>query len=121
MTIHAWDTAGKMAEVKGFINVPDRIESCNEYKPDAIAFCNWSTTNEVPGATYHLAAKARRPLSTPTIKTMAVLVDGKEQMRIYSNYVDTDLKLTPGTHTIVVQALDSNNQMIQGTRTVTIQ
>src|SRR5262249_23076665 len=113
LTVKGWDSSGRTAEKSGSVNVSDRIESCNQYKPNVISFCNWSTTNELAGAPYHLAATARRDFASNPIKVMAVLVDGKEVFRAYSGYIETDLTLTPGTHTIVVQALDSNNQMIQ--------
>jgi acid phosphatase len=121
LMLQAVDNSGRKVEAQGSINVPDRIESCDEFKYDAISFCNSSTSNESAGAEYHLAAAARRALTTPTITTMSVQVDGTEKVRVYSNYVDAELKLTPGTHILLVQALDSNNQVIQGTKTVTIQ
>lgn len=119
ITINAWDSSGALTQSRGQVRVPERIESCNEYKAaKSVTICSPLTTNAAAGVPFHLAAAARSDAGT--IATMIVYADGREVFRTYSNYADAQLNLATGTHQLVVNAWDSAGTLLHAAQTITM-
>lgn len=55
------------------------------------------------------------------IGSFAIQVDGNAVYRIASPHIDTNLKLSPGSHVLLMQATDSAQQTVSATSNITIQ
>ena len=118
MVINSWDNVGTLTQVKGQVRVPERIESCNEYKPaNSVTICS-HMTNAVAGAPFHFVAASRS--AAGPISSMIVYADGREVFRTYSNYADAQLNLAAGAHQLVVNAWDSAGTLMQTSQAITI-
>lgn len=66
----------------------------------------------------HVVANA---VTQHPISSFAIQVDGNAVYRIASPHLDTNLKLSPGSHVLVMQATDAAQQTVSSTSDITIQ
>lgn len=118
VVVKAWDTAGNLSTSDGVVNISTMLEDCDTDKPGtSVTICS-DANNIVAGATLHFVAEARSDFNT--IPLTILYADGKEVYRTYGGYMDTQLKLSSGGHSLHVNSWNSKGVPMQASQTVTI-